>query len=187
MTLDSSEIFNTFASVLHRQPMFKWTDVSGAVSELSGIPQTLTDAVAKCVGEHPARSKSKCTALRVGPGTTGETFEVVTDDAVLEYTTVVVVGSCKMLEVCPKGVLNRQDVSFDDWFDERPANGLNVLLPYPSVFSATRTVLHTHEAWHLATTMVFKVLPHRKQRLYPVVIHPPSCVKVETENGEKEK
>ena len=48
------------------------------------------------------RSKSKCTGLRVGPGTTEETFEVVIDDVVLEYTTVVVVGSCKMLEVCPK-------------------------------------------------------------------------------------
>ena len=64
VTLDSSEIFNTFASVLHRQPMFKWTDVSGAVSELSCIPQTLTDAIAKFDGEHPVRCKSKCTALR---------------------------------------------------------------------------------------------------------------------------
>ena len=114
MTLDSSEIFNTFASVLHRQPMFKWTGVSGAVSELSCIPQTLTDAIAKFDREHPVRSKSKYTALRVGPATTRETFEVVIDDAVLEYTTVVVVGSCKMLEVCPKDVLNRQDVWFDD-------------------------------------------------------------------------
>ena len=181
MTLDSSKIFNTFASVLHRQPMFRWTDVSGAVSELSCIPQTLTDAIAKFDGEHPVRSKSKCTALRVGPGTTEETFEVVIDDAVLEYTTVVVVGSCKMLEVCPKGVLNRQDVWFDDWFDDCPANGFNVLLLYPSVSSATRTVLH------LATTMVFKVLPHRKQRLYLVLIHPPGCVKVEKDNDEKEK
>ena len=133
------------------------------------------------------RSKSKCTALRVGPGTTEETFEVVIDDAVLEYTTVVVVGSCKMLEVCPKGVLNRQNVWFDDWFDDRPANGFNVLLLYPSVASAMRTVLHTHEAWHLATTMVFKVRPHCRQRLYLVLIHPPGCVKVETENDEKEK
>ena len=47
---------------------------------------------------------------------------MVIDNAVLEYTTVVVVGSCKMLEVCPKGVLNCQDVWFDDWFDDRPAN-----------------------------------------------------------------
>ena len=187
VTLDSSKIFNTFASVLHRQPMCKWTDVSGAVSELSCIPQTLTDAIAKYDGKHQVRSKSKCTALRVGPGTTEETFEVVIDDAVLEYTTVVVVGSCKMLEVCPKGVLNRQDVWFDDWFDDRPANGFKVLLLHPSVSSATQTVLHTHEAWHLATTMVFKVRPHRKQRLYLVLIHPPACVKVETDNDEKEK
>ena len=85
VTLDSSEIFNTFASVLHRQPMFKWTDVSGAVSELSCTPQTLTDAIAKFDGEHQVISKSKCTALRLGPGTTEETFEVVIDDAVLEY------------------------------------------------------------------------------------------------------
>ena len=183
VTLDSSEIFNTFASVVHRQPMFKWTDVSGAVSELSCIPQTLTDAIAKFDGEEQVRSKSKCTALRVGPGSTEETFEVVIDDAVLEYTTVVVVGSCKMLDVCPKGVLNRQDVWFDDWFDDRPANGFNILLLYHSVSSATRTVLDTHEAWHLATTMVFKVRPHRKQRPYLVLIHPP----VETENNEKEK
>ena len=187
VTLDSSEIFNTFASVLHRQPMFKWTDVSGAVSELSCVPQTLTDAIAKFDGKHQVRCKSKCTALRVGPGTTEETFEVVIEDTVLEYTTVVVVGFCKMLEVCLKGVLNCQDVCFDYWFDERPANGFNVLLPYPSVSSATRTVLHTHEAWHLATTMVFKVRPHRKQRLYLFLIHPPGCVKVETENDEKEE
>ena len=133
------------------------------------------------------RSKSKCTALPVGPGTTEETFEVVIDDAVLEYTTVVVVDSCKMLEVCLKGVLNRQDVWFNNWFNDRPANGFNVLLLYPSVSSATRTVLHTHEAWHLATTMVFKVRPHRKQHLYLVLIHPPGCVKVETDNEEKEK
>ena len=99
MTLDSSEIFNTFASVLHCQPMFKWTDVPGAVSELSCIRQTLTDAIAKFDGENQVRSKSKCTALRVSPGTIEETFEVVIDDGVLEYTTVVVVGSCKMLEV----------------------------------------------------------------------------------------
>ena len=122
VTVDSSEICNTFASVLHYQPMFKWTDVSGAVSELSCIPQTWTDAIAKSDGEHQLRSKSKCTALQVGPGTTEEMFEVVIDDAVLEYTTVVVVVSCKMLEVCPKGVLNRQDVWLDDWFDDRPAN-----------------------------------------------------------------
>ena len=48
-------------------------------------------------------------------------------------------------------------------------------------------MLHTHEAWHLATTMVFKVRPHRKQLLYLVLIHPTGCVKVETENDEKEK
>ena len=82
VTLDSSEIFNTFASVLHRQPMLKWTDVSGAVSELTCIPQTLTDAIAKFDGEHQVRSKSKCTALLVGPGTSEETFEVVIDNAV---------------------------------------------------------------------------------------------------------
>ena len=35
--------------------------------------------------------------------------------------------------------------------------------------------------------MVFKVRPHRKQRLYLVLIHPPGLVKVETENDEKEK
>ena len=112
---------------------------------------------------------------------------MVIDDAVLEYTTVVVVGSCKMLEPCPKGVSNRQDVWLNDWFENRPVNGFNVLLLCPSVSSGTRTVLHTHKAWHLATTMVFKVRPHRKLRLYLVLIHPPGCVKVETENDEKEK
>ena len=59
VNLDSSEIFNTFASVLHRQPMFKWTDVSAAVSEFSCIPQTLTDAIANFDGEHQVRSKSR--------------------------------------------------------------------------------------------------------------------------------
>ena len=99
----------------------------------------------------------------------------------------VVVGTCNKLAVSPKGVLNHQDVWFDDWFNDRPANGFNVLLLYPSVSSAKRTVLHTHEAWHLATTMVFKVRPHRKQRSYLVLIDPPGCVKVETENDEKGK
>ena len=35
--------------------------------------------------------------------------------------------------------------------------------------------------------MIFKVRPHRKQRLYLVLIHPPGCVKVEMANDEKEK
>ena len=35
--------------------------------------------------------------------------------------------------------------------------------------------------------MVFKVRPHRKQRLYLFLIHPPGCVTVAMENDEKEK